>query len=68
MYFGIMEAEEFYQHFCTVMRRGGQVKLKQIAAIANVSVPEARRCLDQLVKIGKIKKIGASRSTAYVFS
>ncbi len=67
MYFGSMEEEEFYYHFCTVMRRNGQVKLKQIAAIAGVSVPKARTLLDKLLASGKIKKEGESRATVYVF-
>ena len=62
-----MDKEEFYYHFCTVMRRNGQVKLKQIAAIANVSVPQARKFLDELLEEGKIRKEGASRATVYVF-
>jgi hypothetical protein len=63
-----MEEEEFYYHFCAVMRRLGQVKLKNIAAIAGVSVPKARTLLDKLLASGKIKKIGNGRSTAYIFS
>ena len=62
-----MNDEGFYQYFCAVMRRQGEVKLKNIAAAANVSLPEARKSLNRLVKKGKIKKIGAGRSTAYTF-
>ena len=63
-----MDDEEFYQHFCAIMRRLGSVKLKNIAASANVSLPEARKSLNSLIKKGKIRKIGAGRSTAYTFS
>lgn len=63
-----MDEETFYQHFCSVMRRSGQVKLKNISAIAGVSIPEARRCLNALVKLKRIRKIGAGPSTAYVFN
>lgn len=63
-----MEEDEFYQHFCSVMRRMGQVRLKNIAAIAGVSLQKARSCLNKLVKAKRIKKIGAGPSTAYVFA
>jgi predicted transcriptional regulator len=62
-----MDKEEFYYHFCSVMRRCGNVKLKNIAAIANVSVPKARTFLDELLEEGKIRKEGESRATVYVF-
>jgi hypothetical protein len=63
----LMDEEIFYQHFCTVMRRCGQVRLKNIAAISGVPIPEARKCLNRLVKSNKIKKIGAGPATAYMF-
>jgi len=63
-----MDETEFYTCFCEVMRRRGQVKLKNIAAIAGTSIPKARTLLDKLIASGKIKKIGNGRSTAYVFN
>jgi len=62
-----MDKDEFYTHFCTVMRRCGHVKLKQIAAIGEVPLPQARKYLNELVKEGRIQKIGASRATSYLF-
>lgn len=62
-----MDENEFYYHFCNVMRRNGCVKLKHISNIAGVSVAEARKYLNSLLKQNKIKKVGQSRATAYVF-
>lgn len=63
-----MDENDFYYHFCNIMRRNGSVKLKQIASIAGVSLPESRKYLNSLLKHGKIKKMGASRATVYVFN
>lgn len=62
-----MNKDEFYAHFCTVMRRCGSVKLKNIAAMGDVSVSQARKYLNELIKENKIKKIGDSRATEYIF-
>ena len=63
-----MDKEEFYRHFCTVIRRRGQVKLKNIAALSDISVTQARKFLDELLKEGKIMKVGAGPSTSYIFA
>jgi len=60
--------ESFYLHFCSVMRRQGYVKLKNISASLGISENEARKHLNSLIKKKKIKRIGAGPSTAYVFA
>jgi hypothetical protein len=62
-----MDENEFYYHFCNVMRRHGSVKLKNISSSACVSLAEARKHLNNLIKQNRIKKTGQSRATAYVF-
>ena len=62
-----MDEEEFYYHFCNVMRRNGNVKLKHISNIAGISEAEARKYLNALLEKKKIKKVGKSRASAYVF-
>jgi Fic family protein len=63
-----MDEEEFYREFCTVMRRRGEVKLKNVSNIFEVPVTQARKHLNSLIKKKRIKKIGAGPSTAYVFA
>lgn len=62
-----MDETEFYYHFCNLMRRNGCVKLKHISNAAGISLNEARKHINNLLKKNKIKKIGKSRATAYVF-
>jgi len=63
-----MDEEEFFREFCTVMRRRGEVKLKNLSNIFEIPEKEARKHINTLIKKNKIKRTGAGPSTAYLFA